>query len=664
MSNSSNKNMYKATIGDRELMVDIYNLPYDEFSAETPLVINGRVILSDKERSTDLTNVCIHGSLDISKQKVSVNLPKYMTGRFICHSCDKVRDKNNPKNKIDLFSDDFVFPEGINIIDCSHSIKDLSFFIDKIPESVDFIWVADTVLLNMKKDPKRVEGAKRFRERYPFIDVICSAKGLTILDDILDPKSEEKSPETTSSELVPSEPVEATKKPDALTKTDEFCDMRDLREMFRLDSKLNIPDITDDILERSIRKLMKKFNKHFRMNIETGAKIVCIEKSYAPQLLAELNSELQHNTKTEEKSEQSIKSEDVEQSTKSEKNKEKTDKSITPIIIKKYIPKYLWKDITKACNRNANTIRSVLETIACVNVNPNETKTGLPLQIIDLKNNARTTCSYLQKENGNCIVQSTNNTISNDRKRIVWSYLPKEQILVCVKVYAEHYCITKQNKESLKYARTLDCAAKSHDNDNVKITVNKIIHNDYLDVDDLLTQYPSKEPKEPIPEITEPEQPAQTKPVVPAIKREPRKAFSRPVINVKQNPKKAFQKATEASKPTKTITETRPNTEEQKPISIVHEPTIIKTGKTPKDLTDIYAMETYLNQFMKMLEKTIEEGLSYISSESDAAKQLNTLDNVREALVQKAKIQAMINEFGKTTELMKIIQSNINSRTK
>ena len=70
------KNIYNARIGDKELQVDIYNLPYDEFNEETPLIITDMVILSDQTKTTDLSNVHIIGGLDISKQRYYVILPK------------------------------------------------------------------------------------------------------------------------------------------------------------------------------------------------------------------------------------------------------------------------------------------------------------------------------------------------------------------------------------------------------------------------------------------------------------------------------------------------------------------------------------------------------------------------------------------------------------
>ena len=132
------KNMYDAKIGDRNIRVDIYDLPYDEFSADEPLIILGNVLLADQSRTTDLGNVHIIGNLDISKQKYAVILPARVEGAFICRSNPQMRDIATRK-KVDVFHDAFVFPDGVTEIDCSHSISNLSVLHNKIPSTVNIV---------------------------------------------------------------------------------------------------------------------------------------------------------------------------------------------------------------------------------------------------------------------------------------------------------------------------------------------------------------------------------------------------------------------------------------------------------------------------------------------------------------------------------------------
>ena len=57
MATKPQQNVYNATIGDKEIKVDIYDLPYSKFSADNPLIINVKVVISVKVKNIDLSNV-------------------------------------------------------------------------------------------------------------------------------------------------------------------------------------------------------------------------------------------------------------------------------------------------------------------------------------------------------------------------------------------------------------------------------------------------------------------------------------------------------------------------------------------------------------------------------------------------------------------------------
>jgi hypothetical protein len=86
----------------------------------------------------------------------------------------------------------------------------------------------------------------------------------------------------------------------------------------------------------------------------------------------------------------------------------------------------------------------------------------------------------------------------------------------------------------------------------------------------------------------------------------------------------------------------------------------INRDNIPKDLTDVFALETYINSVIEIIDRTVKSGLEHATNEKDVVKQIEEIDDVRKVLIQKEKIQNMIPEFTKTDELLKIITTNIN----
>ena len=249
--------------------------------------------------------------------------------------------------------------------------------------------------------------------------------------------------------------------------------------------------------------------------------------------------------------------------------------------------------------------KSVLENIASVNTNLSETPSSTHIQIIDPITHKRTTSSYLKREEVNSVVQSITDSLRKDNKRIVWSYLPKEQILVCTGFYTEH----TKTKNGNDYSQTRDWASIGLDAKGEQITKQRIIDEEYLDVDEMLIQY------------------------------------------------------TEVIDQMETDTATRSGTQPQEPIK--KEQTMpLNITKTPENMTDVYALKTYVESVINTINKTVKEGLDSVSQETDVAKQIEQIDNVREVLIQKAKFQGMISEIAKTSELIKKIQLNISSYQK
>ena len=253
------KNIYDARIGDSNLSVNIFDLPYDKFGTETPLVINSDVVLADQQRTTDLSNVVIVGDFDFSKQGTCFILPKRIEGRLVCQSLKPMRDPNNPGQKINLFDDFFIFPEGITEIDCTHTIKSFDYFIGRLPLTVKKIVVADSLLTSLSSDPEKIESANKLLRYYPGLVVISSKKKIVL--------SEELTRITNQSSIEPEQKiVEETVQEKNITEerpgiTQEYITKNDIVLIFQDEEYIKSFDLTTDEIERIVRKLMGKYNK-------------------------------------------------------------------------------------------------------------------------------------------------------------------------------------------------------------------------------------------------------------------------------------------------------------------------------------------------------------------------------------------------------------------
>lgn len=733
------KNIYDATIGDKKLQVDIYDLPYDEFSAENPLVIFGNVVLSDKIRTTNLDNVRIVGSLDISKQKQMIIFPKVIEGAFICRSNTQMRSIDNPKTKVDIFGTDFVFPQGITEIDCSHSIPNLSYLMDRIPFATRKIVVADALFNNLHGAD--LINAHLLLQKYPDLVIVGEKKGKTlnevlesipmesekpaeepvivkskqkpaepetiqlktadwfdsvdileivrqdkrrksvkILDSTLERKIRDlikkfdyqtlkkehggtsvlcihkdnlysliemlmenlgvKAPKTEDvvpviAEPIIEKPVTKTEIPEEKIEiqTEDFCNFVDIINICKADTTIQSFNISDSGLEKAVRKYMKTFERKKLLNEQTGIRAYCIEKANAYLVLQKVVEFLQKEAR---KKEAKIKAQPKKTVATPKTNHTKTALKTTkharalPIAIKKYIPKNLWKEIIRLCNRNDATCISVLENVAAINTDICETIDSTHVHIINPKTHERTTSSYIKREDKLSLVQGLSSSLQDD-KRIVWSYIPEDRLIVCVGVLKGH--TNTKNKNS--YSLMRDNAAKGLDAKGKKITLQKVLEEEYLDVDFLLKQY--KEQEKQVEEVSATRAGivpilADEQPIKPIVVKPVKKDYVKPETKIEQK------------------------AEQQKSIF---------QFDTPQDLCEVRVAEAQVNAIIKTLNNAIKQNLEdVVTEEDDVAKQLAQLDAVRDAIVQKAKLQAMISEIGKTDEILQKLRTHLNGHSK
>ncbi len=758
MAWATSKNRYSAQINGKSMLVDLFDLPYADFNAENPLIVQGPVVLTENNRTTDLTNVRIIGGLDISKQKVLVILPKHVDGPFICRSNPQMRNLET-KIKTNVFDENFVFPDGITEIDCSHSVSDLSVFFN-IPSTVKRIIVADSLLANIPADIEKFASAKKFQEKFPALEIVGDKKGIT-LSEILATGPvviEVKEEVSELPELPLSESVSAPQ-PEKPLKTDEFCDAKDIFDIMKADLKKQKIKMLDSTLEREIRRLMAKFDLKELKNPETNRIVMCITKQDASMLLKTLKQKIaqkqgkqpvaqttsadivkqplselvatiqETRVKTEDfvnvkdiLNEPQIKSLKVSKDllakeirknmvafgvqlrvdpetqsatscilrsclpefieklvygshkpvkkTTAKKAVQKTTKKVveTPkqtempktkkkaeiLQIKKYIPRALWKDICKMCGKDPIVIKSVLDTINSVNTDIADTVSSNNLQIIDPKTGIRTISSYMKKEFINCVIQSISDCWFRDNKRIVWSYLPEDHVLVCTCVYAEH--TNTKSKNHYKKIRMLasDCKnAKGED-----ITLHKILHEKYFDVDDLsgYTQQLTTE----LQTNTEPKEEA-VKDTVPA------KSPVSESASATRSRKRIKTAHTEAvlvcsshgpvrTKKEKIVAPVDTPKQEKTPVQTAVEPQPQKEQimaiESPKDLSDIITAQAQIEAVINLINKITNERMITILNEPNSTKQLEGLALVRTAIQKKEKIQKFLPELAETEKIL------------
>lgn len=760
------KNIYDAQIGEKTLKVDIYDLPYGEFSAENPLIVKGFVKLADQSRTLDLTNVRIIGGLDISKQKYSFQFPKYIEGSLVCRSHPQTRNITNTQIKEDIFHDAFIFPEGLVEIDCSHSILSLSFLKGRLPNTVKKVIVADALLSNIQSDIAKYAEAKELQTLYPNIVFSGDKKGKTLSETLeIQPVVKEEIQEGIVPILAEEpEPVKIPNKPA------DFYDVADIFEIARQNKDINSFKILDSTLDRKLRTIITKFNTTNFINPKTGRVVMCVKKDDAIKVIEMLLADLQEkgikrtkafikqstqpaeipakepvvetpakeepvvykpiNTNQQINKEdyihqlairkrcledpyikssgisdfnlgrsirrymekigtvtisqvsyisrsrvdeliESIKTElkmleqsrqETTNSTQHKPEPKKAEQTTTPadseiIEVRKYIPQKLWKAICKACGYNIRRQKFVLETINAVNIDITKTPQVKHLQVFDPTTKAIIPLTCIKHEDNSVLVQSISTNLYRDNKRIVWSYIPSERILVCTYVFAEH---TKP-KNSNMYEKVRKFASDGKDANGKEITLQRILDEKYCDTEDLLAETVKNfvasrsgiikhtfnnntQKSKDIGEVKGPASPDF----------EEVKGPANPDFEEVRGPGSAVFE--EVKGPTnEEFDQVKSGT------SVEPEPLKIKT---PTNLAEIKSTQTYIAHIIGLIDSTVNQDMTIIASEPNATKQLQQLDLVRAALKKKEQIQQSLLEYAELDAILLEMKSNITAHQK
>ena len=399
--------------------------------------------------------------------------------------------------------------------------------------------------------------------------------------------------------------------------TEDFCNINDIFAICVKDQNIKDLNISDFKLTEEIRKQMRTFDRQIRFNPKTNANISCISKSNVPALLNKVIAMFQKTARKKMAQKQP-------QNNQNEQKKllvSRKDVTLIPIVITKYIPKKLWKDICRACGKDVIKQKKVLDNINAVNTEVTETVSSTHLQIIKPDTHERTTSSYLKREDGNSIVQSITEPLYKDNKRIVWAYLPTEKMLVCTGVFAEH----TKTKNGNSYSATRDYAAVGLDADGKEITMQRIKDEGYLNVSDLLKNGGKEIDFEQKTEIKE------------------------------AKPAAAIRPSISTSVPEQTKTPE---------IKKVDKKTFVMPNIKIKNMVDVHAAKSQIEGLINMINQTVNQNLIAVTNEQDVSVQIKQLDLARDALVQKAKYEIILTEFDKTNDVLKQLQAYTNSHQK
>ena len=436
-----------------------------------------RVVL-DYDQPIDLSDALIFGDFDCSKQKAEFKFPKNINGRMICRGLKTVR--NAKGQKISAFPDDFVLPEDITELDCSHSGINLAqLCMLKIPETLETIIIEHSFINQITKRPENLELVKTFIHKHPDINIVSDKDKKISLLDAIEQSSESKS----IAKRTPTITVKTQTKT-VYNKTVEDLNSGDILERIDIVSLCKQFNITEIELKRQIRTTMKQCVTYERQHEDGITKCINVSQldAFIEQLISALKS--QNNTsenipeKTEEKNQSNKKTTHIA------KLEESTNAKEQPIVIKKYISKNIWNMVKKACGKDIAKQKSVLKTICSINLDPRLTSDNSTLQILDKETNIKTICSFLEKKGTQGISQSID-TARIDRKRLVWTYLPENQILVCVGYFADH-----QGASKIEYVSAICNAKCGKDVNGRKIESLEIIQSDkYYDAEKILEEF-------------------------------------------------------------------------------------------------------------------------------------------------------------------------------
>lgn len=447
-------NLYRAYIVEndelKDIEVDIFDLPYDRFSSEKPLIIRDDVMLGR------------------SKGRAMPNMKSVVFTKTLNFGDFRIMP-------------DTVLPDEVPTLICDHAINSMDDLPKKLPSKLQQISIRHALLNNIKKDKDgELASARRFVQSHPRI--IVGDGEITLHDLLKDIERENlEKRKAQPAEKKSKKNIEMAKKTDDYYSTDEMI----------VACRVACPELgafSDEDLARYIKQArsVKAGLKLNPMSLKRadGTTLVCVHRDYLGVVVDFIRLQIASDA--------------------ARANKEKTTKSSTsaslPVVeniplhtepvyhldgrtfktsqIKKYIPKRQWNIIRSACGSDKKQLLEILREIDVINVNPADTTGSKVYYIQDGQIKVARTLEF---KSARCLAQGFRTL--NSRQRIVWAV--SGNMFVCIEFFPEHEHTLHKYKMVI---RNIDFEAK------------KIGLSDCYDVADLIRELSSRHDAEIVPE--------------------------------------------------------------------------------------------------------------------------------------------------------------------
>lgn len=389
-----------------------------------------------------------------------------------------------------------VLPKGIIALKCLHSISTLDvLFGIKLPESIERIYIRNSLINGIKSDEEVLKKAKAFLKKHPTIKVYGKSENLC-LNNVIEAleKKKEVAPVKRSGPVRPSPVASVVKSKVPEGYVDIAMAVKELREL----------DEYKHISVRDLRGMVKKFLYLNNQDGQWGK----IQGYVFADKLSDLAVQLLIDGVLEVVEKQAEKQPVIEtkKPVAALEKKVPVAEELKPVKIKKYFDKSVWSDVVKVCKGDARAIKKFLEDIDSVNMpfNMNRSGTG---KVAGIKNGEIKNIPNLEHKKGSFIAQGFGR--ANNRPRVLWAILGSDT-LVAFEFFSNH----GDGKDKINYHSAIYNSSK----EKIKSSFTENFDN-YLDLDDLMTQVLEElAGKEKPVEVSKPEVAtvAKEEPVVPA----------------------------------------------------------------------------------------------------------------------------------------------------
>lgn len=399
-------------------LVDIRNLPYDDFDVSNPISIMGNVDLGKSKNHTwpDLSAVIINGSLDCSDFPITAKT---------------------------------VLPLTFKKLICKFSINDLGILIGRLPMGVSQVVVRTALLNSVRKNKDgALDIARRFVRAYPNVAVTDEKQ---TLNDVL----AEIDRASAATALVAKADKAQTAKPEVATKTAEWLEGSELVAHCATASE-KFASLSPDAQERHMRIAR---SAKVRLDLKTGqfkrpsdgAVVQCVHVDCVSMLLDYILTSIAEQEESRAAKDAS-KVATKKQVAKPAAQPQKAQSSlfvgtshVKPVKIKKYISKSAWTQIRSKCSCSVPELLRVLNDIDCINIDPASTMGN---GVFYVENGVIRKSRTVKFKSARCLAQGFGK--SDNRGRIVWGV--SGNVFVCQKFFADHAV----NDEYQWYVRDLN----------------------------------------------------------------------------------------------------------------------------------------------------------------------------------------------------------------